>query len=174
MRTYYWVSESLAASSAAADGGESGADMKMKVTLQPAKLSDLQQIRKLHLACFSKIGQTSRDVHRHSLLNGPASFCWVARNGRNVVGYVIAIRNRNSAYINWLGVNQKHRRNSIGSSLVKTAETWAKRNRLRDISLDSRNRYREAIYLYLRQGYSICGVWTGTDGDLMIKIRKRL
>ena len=90
-----------------------------------------------------------------------------------VLGYALyTINNRNILNLNWIAVNQKLKNKGTGTILIKKVIQIAKLKKLKAIELDSRNIFKSAMRLYLRNGFDIVGFYQEKDHhSLIIKFR---
>ena len=58
--------------------------------------------------------------------------------------------------------------------MLHEVEQWANREGLNTIVLDSRNRFKRAIIFYLKNGFNIIGSFLHSDGELMIRLSKKI
>jgi|GEM_PF-5116520 len=148
--------------------------MKDRITIRPAEQKDWASIASIHAQCFSCIGQTKEDIIAVLKTESSAYFFIVAEMGKNVQGYAIASTGGRQAYFSWMGVLRSAEKRGIGSKLISEIEKWSSEKHCASITLDSRNRFKKAVRLYLSNEYDISGTWIGSDEELMIRMKKPL
>lgn len=138
---------------------------------------DDAETARLHAAVFSDIGETVESAKMQ--LNDPKSAWFVAvaeQNGKEtVIGYA-ACREHSAKvlYWSWFGVLPEWRRHGAGKELLREIMKFAKANQFEQILCDTRNRFKNALVLYLQHGFEIIGTYLGPDGDLMIRLRSTI
>jgi ribosomal protein S18 acetylase RimI-like enzyme len=147
------------------------AKSKIKVTLP--EIRHLESAAKIHGQVFSVIGHDERVALK--ILQTPDQRVAVAveRNGK-VLGYTQASKRASTCYLSWIAVSKSARSKGVGHALLKNLRAWAKQNGCIEISLDSRNRFREALFFYLKSGFEIVGTYLGPDDDTMIRLRLKV
>ncbi len=144
-------------------------------TIRNACAKDLSGILRVHVEQFKAIGETARKA-RPAFDTAMKSKCLFVAEGDDgkTVGYAsVALRGK-SAYLCWIAVNQRSQGNGLGAALLDHVRQWAIKNRVKHIELDSRNRFKKALMMYLRANYDIVGLWRHTDGELMLQLRLTL
>lgn len=143
----------------------------MKLFVEEATSLDLDAITDLHLRYYESIGQTKEDVRK--LMNRDHGLILVAKNeARELVGYLSAAIEGNQSYAEWIGV--KYERMGIGSKLGLHYLEECKARKINWIRATTRNRFKVALMGYIKHGFDIYGVYQGSDGELMIQLRKAL
>lgn len=146
----------------------------MKTSIKKTDPSQITKLAKMHASIFAEIGETAKSG-REMLGEDRKNRCaLVAETGSDPVGYAVVYGGSETAYFAWLGVSPKARRKNAGTLLLKGVEAWSRKNKSKTVMLDTRNRYASAICFYLKNDYKIVGTWIGTDGDTMIRLRKKL
>jgi len=82
----------------------------------------------------------------------------VAEVNGKVVGFIIAYKFRNRAYIDSLAVDPEWRGKGIGITLLRKLEELLANEGVKCISLSVKEFNREALGFYIRSGYSVKGV----------------
>lgn len=140
--------------------------------IEKISATTLAAAAKLHAQTFKEIGESLKSGKEIVGDSDPNQHTIVALEGKKVVGYAVAYGRSRTCYFGWLGVAKARRNRGLAQALGKSIESWAKRNKSKSLMLDSRNRYKSAIRLYLRMGYDIVGTWENHDGEIMIRLRK--
>ncbi len=145
------------------------------MTFQIASLepSYLDHAAAIHVAAFSSIGVTAAGFEREVAAPGTINLAAVDSDGK-VLGYALLTMKSKSAYLSWFAVDPAAKRKGVGAALLKAGLDEARARGAQSVSLDSRNRFRDALHFYIDHGFDIVGTWLNTDGDLMIKLRKSL
>lgn len=141
----------------------------MKI-ITPKTKDQISAAKKLAASTFKDIGLKSSDMDVY--FNSDKFLSYVAVDNNSVVGFASA--NIAHGFFYWLAVSPKHRRKGIGQSLVTKIEQDFKKKKTKTISLESRNRYKPAIMMYLKNGYDIKGSFVEPAGDLLIRLSKKL
>jgi ribosomal protein S18 acetylase RimI-like enzyme len=129
------------------------------------------KLAKLHHQAFKDIGQNEKDFH--AFLSTKEETLLVAMQGTVLLGYILFAEKEDELYLQWLAVKKPFQKTGIAKKLISKAELYAKSKKLKSVMLDTRNRFRSAICLYLNMNYKIIGTWTNSN-DLMIRLRKVL
>ena len=139
-----------------------------KITIQNTKQEHLEGMEKIHLKYFSEIGEKIGSIRDN--LNFSAKLCLVALDSKsNVVGYIISSTSGTMNYFEWFGVSEKKK--GIAQALFQEYIKELKSQGVKESVLSTRNRFKDAIIFYIKSGYEIKGLFQGTDGDLMIRLR---
>ena len=133
----------------------------------------IEAISNLHHKIFTEIDQLPSDLVTH--LNETDVECWAMTKDAHVVAYC-TIRKRSSStwYLTWTGVAIDCRKQGLGKQILSSIIALAAKSGVQYLELDSRNRYKEAICLYLASGFDIVGTRLGSDQDVMVALRLRL
>lgn len=132
----------------------------------------LAQVGKIHAQSFCAIGQTVSDVAGFA---NEMSYTQVAVDeGGELLGYIHGKLQGRNAYLGWFAVKKSSRRRGTGKRLLKKFTSWARQKEARYIVLDTRNRYRDAMIMYLKSGYEVFGTFQAENGDTMIRLRMKL
>jgi ribosomal protein S18 acetylase RimI-like enzyme len=128
----------------------------------------------LHFRAFREIGMSAKQAKSDFEKLPPTAFALVAVYREEVLGYATAGKNGRDLYLGWFAVNAQTRRRGVGRALLKELEKRAKKQKIKTITLDTRNRFRPANIFYLKNGFAIVGTWLNADGETMIRFRKNL
>jgi GNAT superfamily N-acetyltransferase len=82
----------------------------------------------------------------------------VACVNTKVVGFILAYRNKDGAYIENIAVHEEYRNTGIGRLLISEAEKTLIKHGAKTIYLSVKNWNIGALNFYLRQGYAVRGV----------------
>jgi len=146
--------------------------VKAKVVL--AEERHLELAAKIHERAFSVIGHGQREAIRTLRTSDQRVTVAIDEKSGKLLGYAQASKRSSSCYLSWIAVSKSARNKGIGAALLKDLKTWARRSGCDEISLDSRNMFREALFFYLRNGFEIIGTYRGPDDDTMIRLRLKV
>ncbi|MEM4489926.1 MAG: GNAT family N-acetyltransferase [Desulfurococcaceae archaeon] len=82
----------------------------------------------------------------------------VAEVNDKVVGFILAYRNKDRAYIENIAVHENYRNMGIGRILIAEAEKHLFKHGAKSIYLSVKNWNMKALNFYIRQGYGIRGI----------------
>ncbi len=133
--------------------------------------STFKKLAKLHHQAFKSIGQNEKDFQ--AFLTTKEETLLVAMQAKELLGYILFATKENELYLQWLAVKKRSQNGGVAKKLISKAELFAKRMKMTSVMLDTRNRFRPAICLYLKMNYKIIGTWTN-NSDLMVRLRKIL
>ena len=97
----------------------------------------------------------------------------VAEIDEKLVGYSFFCRQGKSLYWNWLAVLPEFEGAGVAEAMLNEVESWANREGLGTIILDSRNRFKKALVFYLKNGFDVIGTFLHSDGEVMIRLSKK-
>ena len=115
--------------------------------MEPARLD---QVTALENACFSD--PWSRDSFEE-LLRRDDTFFLCAVEDDAVIGYVTMYTVVDEGYILNVAVDDRFRRRGVGTALIRSLDTFGKKNDLAFITLEVRESNAPAIGLYSRFGF---------------------
>jgi ribosomal protein S18 acetylase RimI-like enzyme len=131
----------------------------------------IQHAKKILITNFRNIGLERSELEDY--FNSPNVYSTiVAIENNKVIG--TAIVNHQTGYFGWLAVDKKHQNKGTGSKLCRSIEAILKKKKIKQISLDTRNQFKSALIMYLKNGYEIKGTFLHHDGELMIRLNKNL
>ncbi len=122
--------------------------------LRSFRLSDLDTLWSIDQACFPPgISYSRRELGR--FIAHRQSRTWVAEDGREVVGFLIANRHPTQplAHIITIDVIAPWRRRGVGRALMDAAEKWAREQRLVAVALETAEHNLDAQGFYAARGY---------------------
>lgn len=135
---------------------------------------DLAQIALIERSCFSS--PWPKESFRHDISN-PFAYTLVAKEGRVVLGYLVAYLNAEELQIANIAVRPQDRRRGIGRSLLAKALSEGRRSGYRYALLDVRASNIAATQLYAEFGFCQIGrrprYYTAPSEDGLI-MRKNL
>lgn len=134
----------------------------------------VKPVAKLLSQTFKEIGMSEKKSLMEAERVRSTSLAFVAMRGGKVVGFALASSPANDIYLSWFAVASSERGEGIGAGILDLLEKTAKKKKVRTITLDTRNRFKRANVLYVKRGYDIIGTWAQTDGETMIRFRKKL
>lgn len=148
----------------------------MRKIIRPATEADIPLILKIHVEAFQEIGFTAkkRISIQEMLKQSLSSTAVLTLGGSTVAGYYVFRKSGSGVYLNWFAVLRKYQGHNYGEHLLNDLEVQARKLKAKHITLDTRNRFKSAMFTYLRKGYEIVGTWVQLDGDIMISMRKSL
>jgi ribosomal protein S18 acetylase RimI-like enzyme len=121
--------------------------------LRPFRSCDLETLCAIDQACFPPGISYSRE-ELGSFIAHRSSRTWVAEEGGDIVGFLIADRQpRKVGHIVTIDVVEPSRRRGVGSKLMDAAEQWAWEQGLRLIYLETAEDNLEAQRFYMARGY---------------------
>jgi predicted N-acetyltransferase YhbS len=141
------------------------------ITILKAQEEHIDGMEKIHLSYFAEIGEKAGSIRSSFGQKDKLSLVALDSNS-NVVGYIISSTYGAHNYFEWFGVAEK--RKGIAQALFIEYENELKNLKVTESSLATRNRFKDAIIFYIKSGYEIKGIFQGSDGDLMIQLRKIL
>lgn len=136
--------------------------------IRPAAASDLEELQEIHYETFQCIGQSRTEIQ---LPKTHEEALFVVEKDGLVIGYASLKETDNNYHCGWYGVRSSLRRTGAGTDLLQYLVEYVRQRSGHSISLDTRNRFKDAIRLYLRHGFDIIGTWVGNDAEIMIKLR---
>lgn len=99
----------------------------------------------------------------------------VAYQGDNPVGFKIGYRQAEGVFFSWLGhVLSSNRRKGVGRALLKYQHELCVRRGYREVQTEASGHNQSMLILDLQEGFEVYGVRTGSDGDLVVQLRKPL
>jgi ribosomal protein S18 acetylase RimI-like enzyme len=144
--------------------------IKLKIVNSINKIQ-LNQSKELLLTTFKNINIKSSELEEHYNSSNVYSTL-VAIENNKVIG--TAIVNHQTGYFGWLAVDKKYQNKGTGSKLCKRIEAILKKKKIKQITLDTRNQFKSALIMYLKNGYEINGTFLHHDGELMIRMSKKI
>lgn len=122
--------------------------------LRPFRDSDFERLYQIDQACFPPgISYSRQEIA--SYIADPDSETWVAEEGSEIVGFLIAGREgRKSSHVITVDVIEEWRRRGIGAALMNAAEEWARRRGAESIYLETAEDNFAAQQFYQARGYS--------------------
>jgi ribosomal-protein-alanine N-acetyltransferase len=126
----------------------------MAVTLRAYDPHDFAALHRLDQSCFPQGIAYSRTT-LHYFLNLPSADCFVALDGKRIVGFILSEDRPPLAHVITLDVAATHRRSGIGSALlIESEKTWAFRG-IRHVLLETSIDNEGAVAFWQRHGYRI-------------------
>lgn len=142
----------------------------MNLSLRRATLKDIKTLQRLNNEVFIDnykydhdllldwaLGKSGRKYFTH-FVNDSNSFCCIASVAGNPVGYILCIlkkfsyRKNKYLEIDNMGVIPGYRSKGIGTVLLNSARSWAKKNGYQKIYVNSYCKNTRAITFYKRHG----------------------
>lgn len=151
-------------------GGGAKVLIFMSTSLRLATNQDLPAILNLHLNGFAEIGAEPASSERYFL--SVLATTAIVECDKKLVGYINWEQGAGYGYLCWMVVDPTHRGRGLGERLLDFAIDSCRESGCVGIGLDSRNRYKPAMTLYLKYGFDIIGTFLQTDDEIMIRFRK--
>lgn len=144
----------------------------MKHFVEFSNPGDILEIVELHAAIFSEIGMTIENSM--PLFESAAGKIAIIKEEGDIIAYAHWEEHQSYAYLSWIGVSPLHRHKGHAKALLNFVINSCRKADCAAIGLDSRNRFKSAMGLYLKNDFDIIGTFLQTDGELMIRFRKSL
>ena len=106
---------------------------------------DLDQVKRIHLLAFREIHETSESILTFIKNQEKYGNCVVENDGE-LQGYSFFSKQGSGLYWNWFAVLPDAEGTGAAEALLAETEVWAKREGLKSITLDSRNRFKRHSY----------------------------
>ena len=127
--------------------------------MRPARLKDARSIFEIHLASLEGLDEEDYEWFEAIIrVRSRRRKVLVAELGGEVVGFAIAYRHRNLAYIDSIAVKPEARGAGVGSRLLAELERALKAEGAELVALSVKDENKRALDFYLRNGYSLKGV----------------
>ena len=126
----------------------------MAVTLRSYEPHDFAALYRLDQSCFPA-GISYSKTTLHYFLTIASADCVVAADGARVVGFVLTEENPPLAHIITLDVAEAHRRNGVGSALLRESEKNLALRGVRSVLLETAIDNEAAVAFWKRHGYRI-------------------
>lgn len=125
--------------------------------LRSFRPADLPTLHAIDAACFPP-GVAYSQEELAAFIRQPNSKTWVAGEGDEVVGFLVASRTRNGMmHIITIDVKKSWRRRKVGEALMDAAEEWGRSHGLRGVSLETAEENTGAQAFYRKRGYGKLG-----------------
>jgi len=126
-------------------------------TLRPFSPTDFDRLYEIDQACYpSGIAYSKRTLRW--FLHQPASMCYVAAEGDEIIGFIIAEWDASHGHIITLDVTENHRRSGVGSALLREVESSLALRGVRRIQLETATDNEPAIAFWEKHGYRTRGI----------------
>ena len=126
----------------------------MAFTLRSYEPHDFAALHRLDQACFPPGISYSKTTLRYFLTLGSAD-CVVAVEENHIVGFVLSEENPPLAHIITLDVAEKHRRQGVGTAMLRQLEENLALRGVRSILLETATDNEAAVAFWKRHGYRI-------------------
>ncbi|PYU85025.1 MAG: hypothetical protein DMG50_02625 [Acidobacteria bacterium] len=126
----------------------------MAFTLRSYEPHDFAALHKLDQACFPAGISYSKTTLRYFLTLASAD-CVVAVEGIHVAGFVLSEENPPLAHIITLDVDERQRRNGVGTALLQRLESNLSARGVRSVLLETAIDNEAAVAFWQRHGYRI-------------------
>jgi len=124
----------------------------MSVTIRQYDAHDFAALHKLDQACFPQGIAYSKTMLRYFLAQ-PAAECLVAMDGPKIAGFLISEENPPLGHIITLDITESHRRQGIGSMLLRESEEHLAFRGVRTVLLETATTNQAGIAFWERHGY---------------------
>jgi ribosomal-protein-alanine N-acetyltransferase len=122
--------------------------------LRPFRHRDLDTLYEIDQACFPP-GISYGRTELAGFIAGRGSRTWIAEEGGQIVGFLIADRaGKRAAHIVTVDVRAAYRRRGAGRVLMEAAEEWARDQKLELIYLETAEDNLVAQRFYQARGYA--------------------
>jgi len=144
------------------------------IRIRQMNLLDVEKVVELWLDSFPFVQFMDKVTEAEKIQLAPVSYpkgCWVATNGKAILGFVITTKyDADIMCLHAIAVRREHRRQGIGTLLLKKVFAVARANGFEAIFLTTR-KSNFAKNLYLKQDYEVIAE---TDQDLLLlkKVQK--
>lgn len=127
--------------------------MKTNAGIRPATPADLGEIVRIECECFGEEAFTRRQLRY--LLTRARGTCYVACHGGAVVGYISLLTRRTAGNLRIysVAVAPEARGSGIGQALLDRAAEYARKRKLREITLEVSIANTAALALYRKNGF---------------------
>ena len=127
-----------------------------ETTLRLYRPPDFETLYRIDQACFPRGLAYGRDELK-SYLRCDGSHCRLAEVGNEVAGFILTERSGNLGHIVTLDVLEAHRRQRVGSLLLRAAEQEAVSQGVKTMYLETATDNKAAIALWAKHGYRKSG-----------------
>lgn len=137
-----------------------------KTALRPACEQDFETLYTIDQACYApKVAYSREELRWYLSLRGAE--CIVAELPKRtkashsrpkIVGFIVSVSGRIHGHIVTLDVLEIHRRNGVGSALLRLAESKMSRQGIQDVWLETATNNETAIAFWKKHGYRSRGV----------------
>jgi [ribosomal protein S18]-alanine N-acetyltransferase len=124
----------------------------MAWTIRPYDAHDFRALYKLDQSCFPPGISYSKWTLQH-FMNLPSADCLVAEDNKHIAGFILSEENPPLAHIITLDVSESHRRQGLGSELVKEMEEHLRFQGVRSVLLETSVENQSAIAFWEHHGY---------------------
>jgi [ribosomal protein S18]-alanine N-acetyltransferase len=135
-------------------GERSAYNRAMAFTLRSYEPHDFAALHKLDQACFPPGISYSKATLRY-FLKLPSADCVVAAEGSHIAGFALSEENPPLAHIITLDVEEKQRRNGVGTALLQQLESNLAARGVRSVLLETAIDNEAAVAFWQRHGYGI-------------------
>ncbi|HYM60100.1 MAG TPA: ribosomal protein S18-alanine N-acetyltransferase [Thermoanaerobaculia bacterium] len=143
------------------------------ITIHHASAADVNDVHQLECAAFPS---PWRREFFESEVHGSGRFNLVVRRQGRLIGYLFAMWFFDELHINKIAVDEQERRKGIADTLMAECIAFAKRNRIRLMSLEVResNRGAQAFYRHLDFTPAYVRPMYYPDGEAAVVMTKNL
>ncbi|MCX8196164.1 MAG: GNAT family N-acetyltransferase [Acidilobaceae archaeon] len=135
--------------------------------VRKAKVIDAEKIYRIHLKSLTGLDREALSWFEELLrLRSRSVKVLVAEKGGEVVGFSIAYRRRNKAYLDSIAVEPKERGKGVGSALLRATEEELAKDGAEEVSLGVKEDNYSALHFYLNHGYAVKGVVLMLSSDV--------
>ncbi|MEM1684778.1 MAG: GNAT family N-acetyltransferase [Acidilobaceae archaeon] len=141
------------------EGEDSDSSDNSNLVIRRARVKDSMAIYKLHLKSLGGVDRESSTWFEELLrLKSKKIKVLVAEVNGSIVGFTIAYRVRDKAYIDYLAVDPNLRGRGIGSKLLEVIEDLLAIDKVREVNLSVKEDNYKALQFYMKHGYLVKGV----------------
>jgi ribosomal protein S18 acetylase RimI-like enzyme len=139
------------------DGEDDSGDSSLVV--RRAHVRDARHMYMIHVRSLAGVDREGLDWFRGLLrVRSRRVKALVAVLNREVVGFTIAYKGRDRAYIDYLAVDPRYRGMGIGSRLLRELEQLLAREGVEEVGLSVKDSNMQALQFYIKNGYVVRGV----------------
>ncbi len=126
-----------------------------RILIEEAETNDIEAIAELEKRSFDD--PWSSESIENEFYNNPLAYFFVARNEGIIIGYIGVWLVFEEIHITTLAVEDKYRRQGIGTDLVNTVISHFTKHGACSATLEVRPSNRAARILYEKMGFTLCG-----------------
>lgn len=133
---------------------------------------ELEKIKQLHLVHYKEIGQVEDNVLE--LVKNNNNVIYILKNYSKTIGYAVFELYGPNAYGSWIGLCPKEIQKGNGFFFMREIHKNLKERNITTLNVTTRNRFKSALSIYIKNGFDIYGLSVGDDGDIMINLKLKI
>ncbi|MGA8142816.1 MAG: N-acetyltransferase [Candidatus Acidiferrales bacterium] len=134
--------------------------MPPRITLRAYRPADFESLYEIDQACYTPDIAYSRQELR-AYLHFPNAECLLATIRGKPIGFCLTANQDHRGHLITIDVLAPHRRQKVGSRLLKAVELRLAKSGVREISLETAIDNESAIAFWQKHGYRTRGIWKG-------------